>query len=181
MSELVDDCTNHSLPEISSKPHGYNTQLLPECFAGFLPHPLVLFLSPLGRLTASLVVDRSQQFPLRPHGVLELFQLGLHLCLRSQWLRPHSHTSARRLRPRCTLPCKPWVLVYTLCIRYYKAGCTTDTQVAACSVRFPRKCGSPVPVNSITWRPAAEAGKERAQKKAMILRLVARPPATPTC
>ena len=84
-----------------------------------LSHPLVLFLSPLGRPAASLVVARPQQFPLRPHGVMELFQLDLHLCLRSQWLRPHPHTSARRLRPWCTLPCKPWVHVYTLCIRYY--------------------------------------------------------------
>ena len=47
------------------------------------------------------------------------FHLDLHLCLRSQWLRPHPHTSARRLRPWCTLPCKPRVYVYTLCIRYY--------------------------------------------------------------
>ena len=64
-------------------------------------------------------VARPQQFPLRPLWVMELFQLGLHLCLRSQWLRPHPHTSARRLRPWCTLPCKLRVHVYTLCLRYY--------------------------------------------------------------
>ena len=48
-----------------------------------LPHPLVLFLSPLGRLAASLVVARPQQFPFRLHGAMELFQLDLHLRLRS--------------------------------------------------------------------------------------------------
>ena len=51
---------------------------------------------------------------------MELFQLGLHLCLGSQWLRSHPYTSARRLHPWCTLPCKLRVFVYTLCIRYYQ-------------------------------------------------------------
>ena len=64
-----------------------------------LSHPLVLFLSPSGRLEASLVVARYQQFPLCPLRVMELFQLGLHLRLRFQRLRPRPHTSARRLRP----------------------------------------------------------------------------------
>ena len=84
-----------------------------------MSNPFVLFLSPLGRLEASLVVARYQQFPLCSLRAMELFQLDLHLRLRSQWLRPHPHTSARRLRPWCTLPCKLRVHVYTLCIRYY--------------------------------------------------------------
>jgi hypothetical protein len=71
-----------------------------------------------------------QQFPLRPLWVMELFQLDLHLCLRSQWLRPHPHTSARRLRPWWTLPCKLRVHLYTLCIRYYylKGGAGFDSK-----------------------------------------------------
>ena len=106
-------------PLFAPRPHPLLLQLCRQRGRSALPHPLVLFLSPLGRLTASLVVDRSQQFPLRPHGAMELFQLDLHLRLRSQWLRPHPHTSARRLRPWCTLPCKLRVYVYTFCIRYY--------------------------------------------------------------
>jgi len=106
-------------PLFAPRPHPLLLQLCRPRGWAALPHPLVLFLSPLGRLAASLVVAWLQQFPLRPHGVMELFHLDLHLCLRSQWLRPHPHTSARRLRPWCTLPCKPRVHVYTLCIRYY--------------------------------------------------------------
>ena len=122
-----------------------------------LPHPLVLFLSPLGRLTASLVVDRSQQFPLRPHGVLELFQLDLHLCLRSQWPRPHSHTSARRLRPRCTLPCKPWVLVYTLCIRYYPVEILPTNPPSSLPIYSSHSLPPPLPARTLLLMPLSPA------------------------
>ena len=106
-------------PLFAPRPLPLPRQFCRPCWWAALPHPLVLFLSPLGRLAASLVVAWLQRFPLCPHGVMELFHLDLQLCLRSQWLRPHPHTPARRLRPRCTLPCKPRVHVYTLCIRYY--------------------------------------------------------------
>ena len=79
------------------RPHPLLLQLCRSHGRAALPRPLVLFLSLLGRLAASLVVARPQQFPFRLHGVMGLFQLDLHLCLRSQWLRPHPHSTLWRL------------------------------------------------------------------------------------
>ena len=73
--------------------------------------------------------------------------MDLHLRLRSQWLRPHPNTSARRLRPWGTLPCKLRVFVYTLCIRYYCPATGTA----------PPTPPTPAfrPLRGIAWTPSA--------------------------
>ena len=76
---------------------------LPPTWAGGAATPTCPFPQPLGSPGGVPCGGKvqHQQFPLCPLWVMELFQLGLHLCLRSQWLRSHPHTSARRLRPWC--------------------------------------------------------------------------------